>query len=112
MKLAHQELTCPKLKLYTTNMQKHIKIYFDHFGYSQDEYISCENECGRRGGHIHHITPRSQGGKDIISNLACLCETCHHQIHFGQGVDNEKVREKHLRLLGIEKATISDDEQQ
>lgn len=92
-------------------MQKHIQVYLNHFGYAPDEYIQCENDCGNRGSHIHHLTFRSQGGKDNIENLACLCHDCHYEIHFGTRVDNEKVREKHLRLLGIEKATISDDEQ-
>lgn len=91
-------------------MQKHVKVYLDHFGYDSDSYIPCENECGRRGGHIHHLTFRSKGGNDNIANLACLCNECHHEIHFGTKVDNEKVRAKHLRLLGIEKATIADDE--
>jgi 5-methylcytosine-specific restriction endonuclease McrA len=31
--------------------------------------------------HVHHIIPKSQGGKDKISNLITLCHSCHEEIH-------------------------------
>ena len=41
----------------------------------------------------------------------CLCRDCHHEVHFGTKIKTDDLIEKHLRLLGIEKATIADDEQ-
>jgi hypothetical protein len=40
-----------------------------------------------------------------------LCRDCHHEVHFGTNIKTDDLIEKHLRLLGIEKATIADDEQ-
>jgi RNA-directed DNA polymerase len=31
--------------------------------------------------HLHHITPRCKGGKDILSNLVWVHLICHHKIH-------------------------------
>ena len=31
--------------------------------------------------HLHHIQPRSLGGKDVYSNLIYVHEDCHHSIH-------------------------------
>jgi 5-methylcytosine-specific restriction endonuclease McrA len=95
-------------------MQNHVKVYLKHFGYSHGEYIPCEN-CGGTGSDIHHLKFRSQGGNpnggDNIANLMCLCRDCHHEVHFGTKIKTDDLIEKHLRLLGIEKATIADDEQ-
>jgi RNA-directed DNA polymerase len=33
------------------------------------------------GWHVHHILPRSEGGKDNISNLVLVHPNCHRQIH-------------------------------
>ena len=33
------------------------------------------------GWHVHHILPRSEGGKDNISNLVLVHPNCHKQIH-------------------------------
>lgn len=92
-------------------MKNHVKVYLNHLKYSQGEYMACEN-CGGYGSDIHHIKYRSQGGGDNIANLMCLCRECHYQVHFGTGLSAEDLMEKHLRFLGIEKATIADDEQQ
>jgi len=36
--------------------------------------------CGRRRGlEAHHLVPRSQGGRDEIANLACVCPA-HHRL--------------------------------
>jgi 5-methylcytosine-specific restriction endonuclease McrA len=32
--------------------------------------------------NIHHIIPKSSGGKDIIDNLSLLHKICHRQLHF------------------------------
>ena len=31
--------------------------------------------------HVHHITPKSEGGKDTMENLITLCEECHQKRH-------------------------------
>ena len=31
--------------------------------------------------HLHHIVPRSKGGKDVLSNLVWLHLFCHHKVH-------------------------------
>lgn len=31
--------------------------------------------------HVHHIIPKSRGGKDKISNLITLCHPCHEDVH-------------------------------
>ncbi len=32
----------------------------------------------------HHIVYREHGGKDTLTNLLTLCETCHHKLHEGK----------------------------
>ena len=92
-------------------MKNHVKVYLKHLKVSQGEYLACEY-CNAHGSDIHHIKFRSQGGGDNIENLCCLCRECHFKVHFGTGISAEKLREVHYRFLGIEKATIADDEQQ
>ncbi len=60
-------------------MKRHVKIYLDYYGYTGDEFISCE-VCGSRAVDIHHIDCRGMGGsksKDKIENLMALCRSCH-----------------------------------
>ncbi|MGH8549884.1 MAG: HNH endonuclease signature motif containing protein [Methylococcales bacterium] len=33
------------------------------------------------GWHVHHILPKSEGGKDNPSNLVTVHPNCHRQIH-------------------------------
>lgn len=32
----------------------------------------------------HHVVPVSLGGRDINSNIVCLCYPCHQKIHYGE----------------------------
>ncbi|ROP73298.1 HNH endonuclease [Stenotrophomonas rhizophila] len=34
---------------------------------------------------VHHIDPLSNGGPDVLSNVAALCPRCHRFLHHGQG---------------------------
>jgi len=61
-------------------MQKHVKIYMKHYGYSEAETILCQN-CEAQAVDIHHIKFRSQGGSDEVSNLIALCRNCHEKAY-------------------------------
>lgn len=34
---------------------------------------------------VHHIDPLSNGGPDLLTNVAALCPRCHRFLHYGQG---------------------------
>jgi hypothetical protein len=80
-------------------MQKHIKNYLNHHGYTGFEFIACE-VCGCKAVDIHHIEFRSKFGKnkkdeqDHHSNLIALCRICHDKAHndkdFNQSLKNKK----------------------
>ena len=41
----------------------------------------CER-CGKAGKlHVHHIRPRSRGGKHVLENGAALCPRDHRAVH-------------------------------
>jgi hypothetical protein len=66
-----------------TDMQKHTKIYLEHFGFDITDFVSCE-VCGKQATEIHHIDCKGMGGsktKDNIENLQAVCRGCH--IKFG-----------------------------
>ncbi len=33
--------------------------------------------------NLHHVLPRSKGGKDEPSNLELICPNCHAEVHYG-----------------------------
>jgi 5-methylcytosine-specific restriction endonuclease McrA len=37
--------------------------------------------CGRRGRQLHHVVPRSRGGRWLTSNLVTLCVDHHQMVH-------------------------------
>lgn len=75
-------------------MQKHTKIYMNHFGYSLADWLPCEN-CGGTATSVHHLQFRSQlGGNDPV-NLMALCFDCHHKAHNSNREFNEKLKEIH-----------------
>jgi len=81
-------------------MQKHTKIYFNYFGYGEQDFIPCEM-CGSRAVDIHHISGRGKG-KDVIENLMALCRDCHNQAH-------NKILTEH-ELLKIHKTILKPTE--
>jgi 5-methylcytosine-specific restriction endonuclease McrA len=73
-------------------MQKHVKVYMEHFDYIEQDLIPCE-VCMGRAVDIHHIVYRSQGGTDEVRNLMALCRKHHDQAH------DEKLKEAELKLI-------------
>lgn len=63
-------------------MQKYVKIYMDHFGYGEQNFIPCEI-CGQKAVDVHHIDGRGKG-KDVIENLMALCQKHHTYAHEGK----------------------------
>jgi 5-methylcytosine-specific restriction endonuclease McrA len=43
-------------------------------------------QCGKKNTRLeaHHIVFQEHGGKDSLTNLLTLCETCHHRLHEGK----------------------------
>jgi 5-methylcytosine-specific restriction endonuclease McrA len=78
-------------------MVKYKKVFMDYFGYDIGDYIPCVI-CTLPSIDIHHLKFRSQGGKDVIENLASVCRECHIKAHDNKEF-NQKVKEKHLKLL-------------
>ncbi len=85
-------------------MQKHTKIYFTFFGYTQGDFIPCEI-CGQTAVDIHHIDARGMGGnpsgnKDEIQNLQAVCRLCHTK--YGDISEfKELLKKVHLKFMEI-----------
>ena len=62
-------------------MQKHKKLYFEHYGLTEADVLLCN--CGKVATTLHHIKYKSLGGTDHWSNLTPICYTCHDKIHNG-----------------------------
>jgi len=73
-------------------MKKHVKLYMEHFGYGEQDFIPCEL-CQSPANDIHHGQYKSRGGKDEIKNLMALCRRHHDQAH------EEKISEGELKLI-------------
>lgn len=70
-------------------MQKHTKIYMEHFGYGEQDIILCEF-CGARANDVHHINGRL-GDADNINNLMALCRSCHEKAHAVKITRSERI---------------------
>jgi len=66
-------------------MNKHVKIYLNHFDIGEADTWYCEG-CMKpdhiQSLEIHHIYGRGKD-KDVITNLMCLCRKCHERAHGG-----------------------------
>jgi len=66
-------------------MQKYVKIYLDYFDLGEQDLITCE-ACMKQGRidgsgfDLHHVYGRGKG-KDVITNLMCLCRKHHDMAH-------------------------------
>lgn len=43
--------------------------------------LQCCNCGSKEDLQYHHIVPLALGGKDINSNMCCLCYDCHYKLH-------------------------------
>lgn len=78
-------------------MVKHKKVYCNYFGYTDADWIPCEN-CGATAVDIHHLEGRGKG-KDVIELLMALCRTCHDEAHNSTPEFNEKLKLVHQNRL-------------
>lgn len=46
---------------------------------SRDNY-TCQRCGSEQNLEVHHMTPRTEGGKDQDSNLITLCKACHNWV--------------------------------
>jgi len=51
---------------------------------------------------VHHIIPLSEGGKDVIENVACLCPAHHRELHYGREASN--MRQRLIDVRSIERS--------
>ena len=79
-------------------MVRHKKIYVEYFDIGEQDLILCESCHSAYATQVHHLTFRSQGGKDEIENLMGLCHICHERAHRDRKF-NEELRKKHLTLI-------------
>jgi len=56
--------------------------------YARDGY-ACALCQSTKSFHVHHVLPRSLGGKSELSNLICLCHTCHAIAHGEYALNNQ-----------------------
>lgn len=55
----------------------------------KDHYSNQCGQCGRNACHVHHVMPRSRGGRNVFTNGLLLCNDCHKQVH----ADNDLLKE-------------------
>lgn len=83
-------------------MKQHIKVYFEHFGYDQSDFIPCEI-CEAKAVDVHHIEARGMGGtkkEEDINNLMALCRKCHED-YGDKSQFKDYLKEKHRLTLGL-----------
>lgn len=87
-------------------MQKHTKIYFDYFGYGEDDFVPSEIS-GDKAVDINHIDNRGMGGsktKDYIENLIALTREEHEK--YGDKKEYfEYLRKIHKEFMDFHKLT-------
>jgi hypothetical protein len=81
-------------------MRKHVKVYFDYFGYDVSDFIPSELS-GDYANQIHHIDCRGMGGskdKDVIENLMAL--TFQEHMDYGDKKQyTDWLKEIHLKFM-------------
>ena len=79
-------------------MKKYLKVYMDYFGYDEGDFVPCE-WSGEPATEVHHITPKSRGGKDVIENLMALSRKIHDEYHARGTITKEQLVERHNEIL-------------
>lgn len=54
----------------------------------KEECTGLCQECFSRGCHLHHVMPKSRGGRGIKTNALLLCNDCHKRVH----ADNARLK--------------------
>lgn len=70
-------------KLWVQNILLREAFWFQRKKALERDKYACRH-CGvtaKKGLHVHHIVPRSQGGSNYVDNLMTLCKECHIEIH-------------------------------
>ena len=62
-------------------MRKHVKLYLNHFGYGEQDYIPSELS-GDPAVDIHHIEYGRGRRRDVIENLIAITREEHDRAHF------------------------------
>ena len=80
-------------------MKKYVRVYLDHFGYCESDFIPCEI-CQNRAVDIHHILSRKRR-PDLINAIINLMALCRED-HVKYGDNNnfiEFLQDIHNRIL-------------
>lgn len=93
-------------------MQRHVRIYLDHFGFGEQDFIPCEVHWAQgvhcKANDIHHIENRGMGGSDemdYIENLQALCRSTH--IKYGDKKEYmDFLRSIHSKYLSLRSRSI------
>ena len=74
----------------------------EHFGYGIDDFIPSELS-GSKSVDIHHLTPRSLGGTNVIDNLMALTREEHDKAHSNKDYNTwlKHIHAKRLRTYKI-----------
>jgi predicted HNH restriction endonuclease len=62
------------------------------------EYVPFLDVQGMPYVEVHHIVQLSDGGPDVIENVACLCPAHHREAHIGQNAPQITAHLAALRL--------------
>lgn len=85
-------------KTYPDDWEQRKAIILDNADYQCEECDDCDSML-----HVHHKQWLSQGGSNLLENLACLCSSCHDKAH-GKAVSESGDYEKGKNRTMIDEA--------
>jgi hypothetical protein len=76
------------------------------------EVPGCEHPVfvcadGSTYSEVHHIVPLSEGGEDVLSNVACVCPAHHREAHVGKKARDVEEVLKTVRLKNTDAAALA-----
>lgn len=77
-------------------MDEHRKIYFNFFGYNQQDYFPSELS-GTPADEIHHIDPRGMGGSELRNNIRNLIGLASREHRRAEGVEEPKISQEDIQ---------------